>query len=314
VHRLLLVEGIPGAGKTTTAERLAALLRERGVPAVAHLEGQPNPVDLAWHWWLPGDAFERVLVAHPQAAAELGRCAWVGASGVAVAYTQVDATAAGPTWPALAAELADHEPFDGRLAPEAFVALLATRWTEFGAAAPPGVTVLEAAFLQDTLVELLLWAQWDVGRIEPALGRLVAAVAGLEPIVVRLTATDPGAAVEAAAADRVDERGERWWARSVASYLSGTPWALDRGASGWPAFLAFLAERLAVEDALRGRLPIAWLDLPSPAGTGADWSALDGALARLADGLVAGESLGWSDAFSPGGTAPCAPPARPARR
>jgi hypothetical protein len=292
MHRLILVEGIPGAGKTTTARALAALLADRGVPAVAHLEGQPNPVDLAWHWWLPGDAFEQVLAAHPQAAAELRRCAWVGRTGVALAYTQVDPALAGPTWPALAAELADHEPFEGRLAPEAFVDLLATRWAELGAAGAPGATVLEAAFLQDTLVELLLWAQWDLDRIEPALRRLVAAVAPLEPLVVRLTVTDPAAVVQAAAASRVDDRGERWWAQAVESYISGAPWAASRGASGWPAFLAFLRHRLAVEDALRARLPVAWVDLPSPAGTGEDWSALDATLARLADAVAAGERVG----------------------
>lgn len=292
MHRLILVEGIPGAGKTTAARALAALLADRGVPAVAHLEGQPNPVDLAWHWWLPGEQFEQVLAAHPLAAAELRRCAWVGRTGVALAYTQVDAALAGPTWPALAAELADHEPFEGRLAPEAFVDLLVTRWAEFGRAGAAGTTVLEAAFLQDTLVELVLWARWGLDRIEAALGCLVAAVAPLEPLVVRLTVAEPAAAVEAAAASRVDDRGERWWAQAVVTYLSGTPWAASRRESGWPAFVAFLRHRLAVEDALRARLPIAWVDLPSPAGTGEDWSALDAALARLADAVAAGERVG----------------------
>ncbi|HEX6888092.1 MAG TPA: hypothetical protein VF143_08295, partial [Candidatus Nanopelagicales bacterium] len=190
-HRLVLVEGIPGAGKTTTATRLAALLRDRAVPAVVHLEGQPNPADLAWQWWLPGEEFAQVLASHPQAADELRRCAWVGSTGVAIAYTQVDPAAAGPTWPALAAQLADHEPFDGRLSADRFVDLLVTRWSELGRSAPPGVTILEAAFLQDTLVELLLWAEWDLDRIVPALRRLADAVAPLAPLVVRLSVADP---------------------------------------------------------------------------------------------------------------------------
>jgi hypothetical protein len=261
---------------------------------MAHLEGQPNPVDLAWHWWLPGDAFARALAAHPQAAPELRRCAWVGRTGVAVAYTQVDAAAAGPSWPALAAQLADHEPFDGRLAPDAFVDLLATRWAEFGGTDAAGaITVLEAAFLQDTLVELLLWAQWDLDRIETALRRLLAGVAALEPLVVRLTVTDPVATVQAAAASRLDDRGERWWAASVGDFISATPWAASRGEAGWPAFLAFLRHRLAVEDALQQRLPVAWVDLPSPAGAGrVAWSELDDALARLAERVAVGERLG----------------------
>jgi len=50
VHALILIEGIPGAGKTTTAERTCALLRSRGVDAHWYDELDPlhpaTPKDL----------------------------------------------------------------------------------------------------------------------------------------------------------------------------------------------------------------------------------------------------------------------------
>ncbi|HEX6887938.1 MAG TPA: hypothetical protein VF143_07515, partial [Candidatus Nanopelagicales bacterium] len=149
------------------------------------------------------------------------------------------------------------------------------------------------AFLQDTLVELLLWAEWDLDRIVPALRRLADAVAPLAPLVVRLSVADPAATVEAAAAERVDDQGERWWATAVASSIAATPWAAARGLTDWAAFVAFLHERLALEDALREQLPVAWLDLPSPGGGGpAAWRDLDARLVGLADRLAAGERAG----------------------
>lgn len=76
-----------------------------------------------------------------------------------------------------------REPFNGAVSPERFVDLLATRWSVLGAdeSDRPGFVVLEAALLQDTLVELVLFAEWDEERIAAALRRLVAGVAHLTP-------------------------------------------------------------------------------------------------------------------------------------
>jgi len=115
VGRLLLVEGIPGSGKTTAARLAARWLAGSDVRVAVYCEGDPQPADLAWQWWLAPVEFEAVCGAHPGAEAELRRCAWVGAAGVAVAYTKVEADRCGGQWPEVEAAMQGREPFNGSL-------------------------------------------------------------------------------------------------------------------------------------------------------------------------------------------------------
>jgi hypothetical protein len=291
VSRLLLVEGIPGAGKTTTARLLADLLRERGHPCVLFLEGDPQPADLCWQWWLSHEEFDAMLRQWPDAADTLRAHSWLGRAGVSVAYTKLDRGRFGSGWAEVERSTADREPFNGVVSPERFVEILATRWAEFGRDGAPraGFVIFEAALLQDTIVELLLYAQWDAARVAAAVGRLLESVAGLSPVVLRLVPSAVAATVAAAAAERVDEHGHPWWHEGFRSYVAGTPWARSRGLGEDEAGLAFLRERLAMEDELRSLLPVTWMDVPSPAGGPDGWTALDAALAGIADRLVTEE-------------------------
>lgn len=196
-------------GKTTTARRLAELLRSRGRRCGLFLEGDPQPADLAWQWWVGVDEFADLIRRWPEAADSLQRASWQGLAGVSVAYNQLDWEQFGADWAGLERAMVGREPFNGAVSPERFVDLLATRWSEFGAdeSDRPGLVVFEAALLQDTLVELVLFAEWDEERIAAALQRLVAGVAQLGPLVLRLVAEDPRATIAAVATERVDAQG-----------------------------------------------------------------------------------------------------------
>lgn len=79
--RIIFVEGIPGTGKTTTAERAAAWLRDRGIVATWHDElVRPHPVvprPLMKRWREPGygalcaESLARFVAALPEDAIEI---------------------------------------------------------------------------------------------------------------------------------------------------------------------------------------------------------------------------------------------------
>jgi hypothetical protein len=159
VGRLLLVEGIPGSGKTTAAGSAAHWLAAEGLRVALFREGDPHPVDLAWQWWLDAAEFDELCRRHPGAAAELRRCAWIGVAGVSVAHTRVDVGLCGGEWSRVEAAMIGREPFGGRVPTSTFVDILAARWAEFGASAGnpdvADVVIFDGALLQDTLVELV---------------------------------------------------------------------------------------------------------------------------------------------------------------
>ena len=290
VGRLLLVEGIPGSGKTTTARSAARWLAGAGARVAVYCEGDPQPADLAWQWWLRPEEFEAVCRLHSDAEAEMRRCSWVGAAGVAVAYTKVDADRCGGQWPEVLAAMQGREPFNGTIPAVTFVDMLAARWAEFGAsevsADAADVVVFDGAFLQNTLVELVLFADRDADAITGDLYRLAESVARWRPFLLRLVPVDPAAAFDAVGRERVDEVGHPWWRESAETYTADTPWARARGLPAPGALQAYLAIRQRLEAQILPLLPLEWVDLVTPVGTSAPWGPFEEQLKAALAGLV----------------------------
>lgn len=288
--RLLLVEGIPGSGKSTAARVAARALSRAGARVAVHCEGDPQPADLAWQWWMTAAEFEALCRQHPDAEAELRRCAWIGAAGVALAHTKVDASRCGGQWPHVESAMSGREPFNGTVPVATFLDILRARWAEFGASHgepdAPDVVVLDGALLQNTLVELVLFADRDTESIADDLRSIAAAVAAWRPLLLRLVPVDPVGAIDAASRERLDADGRPAWRDATEAYVADTPWARARGLTAPGALLAYLAHRQALEAELLPRLPLEWVDLASPAGTGAAWAPFEEQLVGIVADLL----------------------------
>lgn len=66
--KLILFEGIPGSGKTTTSQHLFSHLLEDGVPAKLYIEGSQHPIDLPFFAYLTQYEYNDLLIKFPQQA------------------------------------------------------------------------------------------------------------------------------------------------------------------------------------------------------------------------------------------------------
>lgn len=290
VGRLLLVEGIPGSGKTTTARSAARWLSAQGAQVAAYLEGDPHPADLAWQWWMSCAEFDNLCGQYPATESELRRWAWVGAAGVSVAYTKVDVSKCGGQWAQVQVQMAGREPFNGSVPADRFMDLLRARWAEFGASHDDqdasDVVVFDGSLLQNTLAELVLFADRDTNAITQDLRGLAEAVRSWRPLLVRLVPDDPRSAVDAASRVRLDPHGAPWWRDAAEAYTANTPWARRRGLPAPGALLAYLEHRQALEEQILPRLPLEWIDLSSSAGSTPHWEALEEELRAVLANLL----------------------------
>jgi cytidylate kinase len=65
-NRLILIEGIPGSGKSTMAGKLKAYLDSKDIPAKVYIEGDLHPADLSWCAYLTLDEYHEILDSYPE--------------------------------------------------------------------------------------------------------------------------------------------------------------------------------------------------------------------------------------------------------
>ena len=91
-HKLIMVEGIPGSGKTTFAKKIAARLRDLGYNATCYNESDIHPADLSWIAVLTAAQYEHLLQKWPSYADQIRAQAWQESNRVLVAYSNVEVT------------------------------------------------------------------------------------------------------------------------------------------------------------------------------------------------------------------------------
>ncbi len=256
-HRLILIEGIPGSGKTTLSARVAAGLEARGMRTRLYREGDSHPADMAWNAVLTPAEYDRTRTEHPHLAEALTLHTRIEDGRCIVAYTKLGREAMG-------AELNDyfaaHEVYDGRVSSELFAQLHRNRWASFARDAlanPETVYVFECAYLQNHVNELMGFHDMSVAGMLSHLKALAEPVMPLQPLLVYLEQADPDETVRRVAAERVSPPGSGHpdWIDLVVDYVTNSPHGKALGYKGLAGALRFFRDRINLEQAL-------WPDLP----------------------------------------------------
>ncbi len=261
--QLIMVEGLPGSGKSTTAHYLSGWLAERGHPVAAFAEGRTDhPVDFEQVAVLSTETFIGLVAEFPAQGDDLIRGAEKVGDSWLVRYGQRRA------WPCeLRARLAEHDAYDGTITPELHRRVLRESWDAFGdkAAHGPEVYLFECVLVQNPISALM--ARFDEPQhvIEGHIRALAESVSPLNPALVYLDSGEPTAALERVAAERPAE-----WLESVIDYHCGQGYGLARGLSGFDGYVEFMRRRREVELDLLPRLGVPTLHVEVGDG---DWDA-----------------------------------------
>ena len=247
--RLVLVEGLPGSGKTTTARMIEDAARARGFDVRYFGEGRSDhPADFEEVAILTDADLERLRGDFPSSAAALAQAA-ERHDGYWLVRDRDRAS-----WPeALRRQLRERDAYDGRIDPGLHIRALTDNWRRFGGAAGAGSTVFvfEAVFLQNPICALVARFDEPAAAVESHVRQLASTVAGLDPLLVYLDAGDPEPVLAAAAAERPAD-----WLDFVVGYHTGQGYGATRGLQGFPGLVAFMRMRRELELGLVAQLPV----------------------------------------------------------
>ena len=253
--KLILVEGIAGSGKSTTARKLEQTLGAQGTEVRLFQEGDLHPCDLAWHACVPLAVYEDLLDTFSEHKHALGLYTSLEQDTAYVAYTKLELS---PNHP-LFTELNRYEPYQGRVPLDTFRELHLSRWRAFAGRVKEYDTVyiFECAFLQNHVSELMLTYEAPPEAITAHMQALAETVRPLEPYLIYLSPTDIAWVIDHAAQARKSEHPE-WkdWFDQVIDYVKNSNYGETNGVTGRAGVLEFFRRRHLLELDILEQVPI----------------------------------------------------------
>lgn len=250
--RLVLIEGIPGSGKTTLAGKTAEFL-SRYKKTDFYEEGESHPADLAWCACIPKEEFENVIKQYPEYEEKIRQLMYEEEGYQIIPYTRLSIDD-----PDFYQQMESYEVYNNRVSLQVFEELHRKKWIKFAkqASAVDEFTVFECAFLQNHLNELLLFHFKEVKEIEEYLLTLIDTVKDLKPLLIYLNQPDIEETIRRVSEVRVDGQGKKIWQEMAIDYVENCPYGKKYGLKGFEGLVRYFEERKRIELLILNKLPI----------------------------------------------------------
>ena len=268
--RLILVEGIPGAGKTTTARKIKEKLIDEGKEAILYEEGMSHPADMAWNACLKEDEYNDFIkkcsemwegskksISKEELISRIQRQTRIEDNNVILAYTKIDFPE--DCYWSLIGDVASKEICDGRKSLDEFRDIHLRRWSKFAEQAllNDNIYIFDCAFLQNHIFELLGVYEKSDEEIYLYLKILLETVKSLSPSIVYIEPSSVEDIIIQAANERKSPEGSGPdWIDEVANWVSNMNFGKSHNLKGIEGVFYFCKERLRIDKLMIEKLNV----------------------------------------------------------
>lgn len=269
-NKIIFVEGIPGAGKTTTARKIKEKLISEGKNVVLYEEGMSHPADMAWNAYLNEEEYTNFLskcfevwetsektISKEELNYRVEIQARKEDNYVILAYTKIDFPES--CYWSLIDEVSSKEIGDGRRSLKEFTEIHLKRWERFAKKAllDDTIYIFECAFLQNHIFELLGVYEKNDEEIFIYLSNLLNTVKCLNPYIVYIEPTDVEKIIMKAADERkAPDKSRKDWIDEIANWVSNMNYGKSHNLTGKEGVFSFCKERLRIDKVVIRKLGI----------------------------------------------------------
>ncbi|MFB5762441.1 hypothetical protein [Paenibacillus medicaginis] len=250
--KLVIVEGIPGSGKSTLSRYIHDIVNMRKIESELFLEGDLlHPADYESVACMPNQVLERLRSIYSDVFHYIDSFVTLDGNDSIIAYALAQQSAQNGIPSSLYEEIRCYDIYDG-VPVEKYCELMIKRWKSFvkDQREKETMTIFECCFLQNPGCALL--ARHDAGndRFTQHVLRIAEQIQELNPILFYLKPTDVRKTIE-----RVRSLRSQEWLDFVIWYHTEQNYGKSKGLHGYEGYIKFLEYRRELELQMIKQLP-----------------------------------------------------------
>lgn len=251
--KLILLEGIPGSGKSTAGISLQKFLENHKVPSSFWREGDfDHPADFEGIACLTKAGYQDLFLRYPELSDLFQEHTFIRGDDYLLKYRKIQHFHPQEIDQNLMVELSHLDVYDG-LPMEEYCRLALDRWRDFYEAAMRSdeVTLLECCFLQNPLTVLLARHDADSQFARQHVEKMAEIICDLNPLVIYLQPQNVTRALQHVRGERPKE-----WADFVTWYLTEQEYGKSHHLKGYEGVIQFYEMRQKLELEILRSLPL----------------------------------------------------------
>lgn len=248
-NRLILVEGIPGSGKTTISKKIKNHLVSKGLEVLLYNEGDMHPADMAWNALLNMDEYNNIIDEYKTHEKIIKENSIFEDDYVILAYTKLGFHRKQNK---LMNFLEEREIYDGRVSADTFKQIHLKRWKKFGEEMKENknkIVIFECSFLQNHVNELLAIHDKDFDYIRDYLNELIGTVTELKPKLIYLNQASIKETINRVSKERVSHNKDMYpgWLETSIEYFKNSSYGKRNNINGFDGLIRYFEKRQEIE-------------------------------------------------------------------
>lgn len=250
--KLVMVEGIPGSGKSTLSQYIQDTLNTHLIESELFLEGNlRHPADYESVACVPNEELDRLRSSYADVFHDIDPFVSLSGNDSLIAYALAQQSAQNEIPSSLYEEIRRYEIYDG-IPVEKYCELMVQRWSSFAKnqREKDKLVILECCFLQNPGCALL--ARHDAGndRFVQHVLQIAEQIQDLNPILFYLKQPSVRETIE-----RVKTMRPQEWLDFVIWYHTEQDYGKNKGLHGYDGYIQFLEHRRELELHIIEQLP-----------------------------------------------------------